>query len=94
MTAEVDAPSVTVVLPHSLTALFPGTPLRCQATGSTVTELIDDLDRRAPGLRDRLCDGPALRRHLNVFVAGQRAALSTPVQEGEVVHVIPAVSGG
>ena len=94
MTAEMDGPTVTVVLPRSLTALFPGTPLRCDATGSTVTELIDDLNRRVPGLRDRLCDGTALRRHLNVFVAGEQAALSTAVQDGEVVHVIPAVSGG
>ena len=94
MTAETGRPKVTVVLPRSLTALFPGTPLRCAATGSTVTELLDDLDQRVPGLRDRLCDGASLRRHLNVFVAGQQAALSTAVQEGEVVHVIPAVSGG
>jgi len=94
MAAEVGKPSATVVLPRSLTALFPGTPLRCAATGSTVTELIDDLDRRVPGLRERLCDGTALRRHLNVFVAGEQAALSTAVQDGEVVHVIPAVSGG
>ncbi len=94
MTAAVDGPTVTVVLPRSLTALFPGTPLRCAATGGTVIELIDDLDRRVPGLRERLCEGTALRRHLNVFVAGQQAALSTAVQEGEVVHVIPAVSGG
>ncbi len=94
MTAAVDGPTVTVVLPRSLTALFPGTPLRCAATGGTVIELIDDLDRRVPGLRERLCEGTSLRRHLNVFVAGQQAALSTAVQEGEVVHVIPAVSGG
>lgn len=94
MRAEVDRPTVTVVLPRSLTALFPGTPLRSAATGSTVTELIDDLDRRVPGLRDRLCEGTSLRRHINVFVAGQQAALSTAVPQGAVVHVIPAVSGG
>ncbi|MDQ3449043.1 MAG: MoaD/ThiS family protein [Chloroflexota bacterium] len=94
MTAETGRPTVTVVLPRSLTALFPGTSLRCAATGSTVTELIDDLEQRVPGLRDRLCDGTALRRHLNIFVAGQQAALSTAVHEGELVHVIPAVSGG
>jgi molybdopterin converting factor small subunit len=94
MTAETDRPTVTVVLPRSLTALFPGTPLRCAARGRTVTEVIDDLELRVPGLRDRLCDGTALRRHLNIFVAGQQAALSTAVQPGAVVHVIPAVSGG
>ena len=94
MTAEMDGPTLTVVLPRSLTALFPGTPLRCAARGRTVTEVIDDLELRVPGLRDRLCDGTALRRHLNIFVAGQQAALSTAVQEEQVVHVIPAVSGG
>jgi len=94
MTAETDRPTVTVVLPRSLTALFPGTPLRCAARGRTVTDVIDDLELRVPGLRDRLCDGTALRRHLNIFVAGQQAALSTAVQEEQVVHVIPAVSGG
>jgi molybdopterin converting factor small subunit len=92
--ADPGRPANTVVLPRSLTALFPGVPRRCEATGRTVGELIDDLDTRIPGLRDRLCEGRALRRHLNVFVAGERAALTTAVPEGEVVHVIPAISGG
>ena len=87
-------PVATVVLPRSLTALFPGTPRRCEATGATVAEVIDDLDRRVPGLRDRVCDGPSLRRHMNVFVAGSQATLATAVRPGDVVHVIPAVSGG
>jgi molybdopterin converting factor small subunit len=48
-----------------------------------------------PGLRNRIVDaGPVLREHLNVFVAGQRADLSTTVRAGETVHIIPAVSGG
>ena len=47
-------PTVTVVLPRSLMALLPGAPRRSDATGRTVAELIDDLDRRIPGLRDRL----------------------------------------
>jgi molybdopterin converting factor small subunit len=46
-------------------------------------------------LRDRLCEaGPRIREHINVFVDGDRAELSTPVAPGAVVHVIPAVSGG
>lgn len=84
-----------VHLPRSLVALFPGTPRRLEASGSTVAEIIDDLDRRIPGLRNRLVEaGPALRAHLNVFVAGERATLRTPVPPGADVHVIPAVSGG
>jgi molybdopterin converting factor small subunit len=35
-----------------------------------------------------------LRPHINVFVAGQPAELSTPVADDDTVHVIPAVSGG
>jgi len=84
-----------VHLPRSLVALFPGTPRRVQARGATVAEVIADLDAQVPGIRNRLLDaGPSLRTHLNVFVAGQRAALETPVPPDAVVHVIPAVSGG
>jgi molybdopterin synthase sulfur carrier subunit len=85
----------TVVLPRSLVALFPGADRRCSATGATVAEVIADLEDRLPGLADRLlAAGPVLREHLNVFVDGERAGLSTPVARDAVVHVIPAVSGG
>lgn len=66
-----------------------------EARGATLADVIADLDVRLPGLRNRLVDaGPVLRTHLNVFVAGQRAALDTRVPPGADVHVIPAVSGG
>lgn len=84
-----------VQLPRSLVALFPGTPRRVEAHGATLEELIADLDAKVPGIRNRLLDaGPAIRTHLNIFVAGQRATLATPVARDSVVHVIPAVSGG
>jgi molybdopterin converting factor small subunit len=85
----------TVVLPRSLVALFPGAERRLELDGATVDELIDRLDERIPGIRNRLVDaGPALREHLNVFVDGQRAGLETAVPATATVHVIPAVSGG
>jgi sulfur-carrier protein len=84
-----------VQLPRSLVALFPGAPRRLEVTGSTVAEVIADLDRQVPGIANRILDaGPTIRRHLNVFVQGERATLDTPVPNGGVVHVIPAVSGG
>jgi molybdopterin synthase sulfur carrier subunit len=84
-----------VLLPRSLAALFPGTPRRLRASGATVADVIDDLDAQVPGLRNRIVDaGPAIRTHINVFVAGERAGLATPVPSGATVHVIPAVSGG
>jgi molybdopterin synthase sulfur carrier subunit len=85
----------TVLLPRSLLALFPGVEKRHEVEGSDVAALLTALDARVPGLRDRLVEGgPRLRPHINVFVAGRPADLSTPVAAGDIVHVIPAVSGG
>ena len=84
-----------VHLPRSLVALFPGTPRRLEAHGATVADVIADLEVQVPGIRNRLLDaGPSIRTHINVFVAGERATLSTSVPDGAIVHVIPAVSGG
>ena len=84
-----------VHLPRSLAALFPAAPRRLEARGASVAEIIDDLERQVPGIRNRLLEaGPSIRTHLNVFVAGQRATLDSHVPPGVDVHVIPAVSGG
>lgn len=92
--ASVSAPAI-VHLPRSLVALFPGAPRRLEVAGSTVAEVIDDLERQVPGMRNRLLDaGPEIRTHINVYVASERAALDTPVPAGADVHIIPAVSGG
>lgn len=86
---------VNVHLPRSLVALFPDAPRRLEADGETVGEVIDDLDRRIPGIRNRLVDaGPVIRTHINVFVSGRRAGIDTIVPAGAEVHIIPAVSGG
>jgi molybdopterin synthase sulfur carrier subunit len=84
-----------VVLPRSLVVLFPGADRRVTADGTTVGELIDALDRRWPGLRDRLCDrGPTLREFINVYVDGQPADLGSAVAASSTVHILPAVAGG
>ena len=55
----------------------------------------DALDARWPGMRDRLCDSrPAIRRHINVFVDGEKAALDTPLAPGTEVIIMTAISGG
>ena len=87
---------VTVILPRSLVALIPGTERTTEiADAATVAEVIDRLDARTPGLRNRLVDsGPTLRQHINVYVDKEPAGLDTPVRPGSTIHVIPAVSGG
>ena len=88
-------PAVTVVLPRALLSLFPGSEQEVKLSASTVGGMIDALDVRWPGMRDRLCDStPRIRRHLNVFVDGRRASLDTGLSPGARIFVLTAMSGG
>ena len=88
-------PAVDVTLPPALVRLFPGATAHIDVPAASVAEIIDALDRRWPGMRDRLVDStPRIRRHINVLVEGRRAALDTPVDAGARVFIITAVSGG
>jgi sulfur-carrier protein len=88
-------PLVSVTLPTLLVRLFPGSVRRLDLAASSVAELIDGLDARWPGMRDRLCDSrPRIRRHINVFVAGERATLATRLPPGTEVIIMTAISGG
>ncbi|MCB4768455.1 MoaD/ThiS family protein [Ancylobacter sp. Lp-2] len=92
--APLPAP-VLVRLPAHLIVLFPGAERLVSLRAGNVAELMDGLDARWPGMRERLCDEtPAIRRHINVFVDGRRARLSTPLAPGADVFVITAISGG
>jgi molybdopterin converting factor small subunit len=87
----------TVHLPRSLVMLFTDPPPPHLQMGSTsLAGLVDDLDSRWPGMRDRLVEpGPRLREHINVFIDGERSRdLAAPLTDASVVHVIPAVAGG
>jgi molybdopterin synthase sulfur carrier subunit len=93
--SPVAAPTVAVSLPAVLVNLFPGAERRLTLSASTVGEVIDALDSRWPGMRDRVCDStPRIRRHINVFVAGQRATLETHLASGAKVIILTAISGG
>lgn len=87
----------TIHLPRSLVTLFTDPPPRhLQLPSTSLAGLVDDLDQRWPGMRDRLVEaGPRLREHINVYVDGERQReLAAPLGDGSVVHVIPAVAGG
>jgi molybdopterin converting factor small subunit len=85
----------SVRLPTTLPTVFSGLPRELELEAATVDEAIGRLDERWPGLRDRLCEpGPALRRHIHVYVDGQRAELETALANDSRVQVIAAISGG
>jgi molybdopterin converting factor small subunit len=67
-----------------------------EAAGGTVSELLDDLDRRYPGIRFRMVDEQGrLREHMKLWV-GQDAVrdLSLPLTGADEVTIMQALSGG
>jgi sulfur-carrier protein len=63
--------------------------------GATVRELLRDLEARHPDLVGWILDERGLiRRHINVFVGGERAREESAVQTGDRVQVLPAITGG
>jgi molybdopterin converting factor small subunit len=82
-------------LPSTLPPLFAGLPRRLDVEAATVDEVLNRLDERWPGLRDRLCEpGPVLRHHIHVYVDRERAGLDTALESRSRVDVITAISGG
>jgi molybdopterin synthase sulfur carrier subunit len=70
-----------------------------EAEGNTVAALLNDLDRRHPGLKERVCDdGGQVRRFVNIFVNGEDirflSHLDTPLKAGDEVSIVPAIAGG
>lgn len=85
----------TIRLPVNLVSLFPGATTRLELAAGDVDELLDQLDRRWPGMRFRLCpDRESLRPHINVFVDGEKSTVATPLRPGSDVRIMTAVSGG
>lgn len=66
--------------------------------GSTLAEVIDDLESRHAGLKNRLVEDDGLRRFVNVYINDEdvrfSGGLSAPVSDNDVVVVLPAVAGG
>jgi len=70
-----------------------------QATGETVFDVLDDLERSYPGIRPKVLDADGeLRRFVNVYVNDDDVrfleGLRTPVAAGSSLAIIPAVAGG
>lgn len=70
-----------------------------QAKGKDVAELIDDLERQFPGLRERLVEESGeLRRFINIYVNQEDIRFlqgkETSVKEGDEVSIVPAIAGG
>ena len=68
------------------------------AEGETVRDLLDDLMRRFPALRQQLVEDDDLAPFVNVYVEGEDVrtldGLETEVRPGSTVTLLPAMAGG
>ena len=90
--------SVSVRIPTILRT-YTGGESEVSAEGSTLAEVLDDLDAHYPGIKGRVLDDQgALRRFVNVYVGNDDVrfleSLQTPTPDGAQISVIPAVAGG
>lgn len=89
--------SVSVSVPTILRPLTGGEKT-VNATGSSLAELITDLDGQYQGLGERLLKDGSLHRFVNVYVNDEdvrfTGGLETPVKDGDQVTILPAVAGG
>ena len=66
------------------------------AGGSTVGELLAEIEQRYPGFRFRIIDEQdAIREHIKIFINGTAVhSLGAPLQADDTVHIMCALSGG
>ena len=66
------------------------------ADGTTVAELLADLDARYPGIRFRMVDEQhRIRKHMKVFVNDESVRdLSTAISDRDEITIMQALSGG
>jgi sulfur-carrier protein len=88
---------ITVRIPTPLRTLTGGAD-EVAIAGATVREVIDNLEKKHPGLKERLCDDKGVRRFVNIYANEEDIRfldnLDTAVKEGDSVSIVPAIAGG
>ncbi len=89
---------IQVRIPVQLRSLTNGEEM-VTASGTSVLQLIEDINQRFPGIKDRICESDGkVRRFVNIFVNDEDIRflenLQTPITEKDEVSIIPAIAGG
>jgi molybdopterin converting factor small subunit len=89
--------AVTVRIPTPLRTLTGGEEA-VQADGATVRAVIEDMEAKHPGIRDRLLDEKGVRRFVNLYVGEEDIrfldGLDTALSAGQEISIVPAIAGG
>ncbi len=90
--------AVRVRIPTPLRAMTKGSA-DVQVTADTVGDLIEDLERQFPGMRERLVEESGeIRRFINIYVNQEDIRFlqgaKTALTQGDEVSIVPAIAGG
>jgi molybdopterin synthase sulfur carrier subunit len=89
--------AVTIRIPTPLRTLTGGEE-QVKADGTTVSQVIENLEKKHPGIRDRLLDDKGVRRFVNIYVGDEDIrfldGLETSLSEGQEISIVPAIAGG
>ncbi|MFQ5803123.1 MAG: MoaD/ThiS family protein [Candidatus Methylomirabilales bacterium] len=89
--------SVLVRIPTPLRSLTKG-QAEVHEEGRSVQELIENLEGKYTGLKERLCDGRDIRRFINIYVNDEDIRFlqgtGTPLKPGDQISIVPAIAGG
>lgn len=89
--------AVKVRIPTPLQRLTQGKE-EVDGVSGTIMNLVADLDRRFPGIAERISDGGKIRRFVNIYVNEEDIrflkAEDTTVKDGDEVSIVPAIAGG
>jgi molybdopterin synthase sulfur carrier subunit len=90
--------AISILVPGPLRA-YCGGASELSMSAATVRAALEEIERAHPALYRNVCDETgAVRRHINVFVNSAHMrdldGLDTPLVPGDVVTILPAVSGG
>lgn len=88
---------VKIIIPGSLRHWFGGeTEYSCQ--GERISDCIDRLDERFPGVKARLIDSEGNISNVLIFLNGDNLrnldGLTTTVKDGDEISIIPLAAGG
>ena len=69
-----------------------------KASGASIRELIEDLEKKFPGIEERIYDQTGkIRRFINIYVNEEDVRFlqkeETPLKDGDEVSIIPAIAG-
>jgi len=90
--------SVRVRIPTPLRR-YTGGAEEVSIEGASIMAVIDEMEAKHPGIKERLCDEQGrVRRFVNIYVNGDDIRFldgpGTPVKVGDEVSIVPAIAGG